>query len=108
MASPSFSLSLPAPLTGRQSWLDELKGLAILLIVLYHAGGVLGWDNRLHGDVGVDMFVVLSGVGLALGSTFTTAREFFAKRLLRLMPAYWVALTLFLLLNTYFLQKQYT
>lgn len=108
MALPSLKIELPAPLSGRLPVLDELKGLAIALIVLYHAGGVLIWANRLHGDVGVDMFVVLSGMGLALGSKFTTPREFLTKRLLRIFPAYWIALTLFLLANTYILQKSYT
>ena len=103
-----LKLELPAPISGRSRVLDELKGLAILLVILYHAGGVLLWENRLHGDVGVDMFVVLSGVGLTLGSGFTTTREFLTRRLVRILPAYWIALTLFLLLNSHFLQKHYT
>lgn len=108
MALPFLKIELPATLSGRLPVLDELKGLAIMLIVLYHAGGVLVWGNYLHGDVGVDMFLVLSGMGLVLGSGFTTPGEFLKKRLSRILPAYWIVLTLFLLGNTYILQKQYT
>ena len=105
---PAIKLELPAPLTGRSPILDELKGVAIVLVILYHAGGVLLWENRLHGDVGVDMFVVLSGAGLTLGSNFTTARNFLSRRLRRILPAYWIVLTSFLLLNSHFLEKHYT
>ena len=58
-----LKLELPAPVTGRLAVLDELKGLAIILVILYHAGGVLVWSNDFHGDVGVDIFVILSGIG---------------------------------------------
>lgn len=104
----AIKIELPAPLAGRSPVLDELKGVAILLIVLYHAGGALAWENRLHGDVGVDMFVVLSGMGLTLGSAFTTPREFLTRRLWRIVPAYWTALTFFLLLNSHFLERHYS
>ncbi|HTX67076.1 MAG TPA: acyltransferase [Opitutaceae bacterium] len=75
--------------------LDELKGLAIVLIVLYHAGGVLVWNNYLHGDIGVDIFVILSGLGLALSPNYRGARAFLARRVLRVMPTYWITLTLY-------------
>ena len=62
-------LELPAPVTGRIKVLDELKGVAIILVILYHVGGVLSWANGPHGEAGVDMFVILSGIGLTLSST---------------------------------------
>jgi peptidoglycan/LPS O-acetylase OafA/YrhL len=94
-------LELPAT-RGRVDVLDELKGLAILLIVVfYHAGGVLGWADVIHGEVGVDMFVVLSGIGLALGSQAESAGRYLARRFLRIYPAYWVALTACLVAGTY-------
>ena len=34
---------------------DELKGLAIALIVLYHGEGIVGIPNVLHGEIGVDI-----------------------------------------------------
>lgn len=87
--------------------LDELKGLAILLVVLNHAGGTLVWQNLLHGDLGVDIFLILSGLGLALSGSDAGPGKFLTRRLLRIMPAYWVALSLFWVLNTHFLQLRY-
>lgn len=105
---PSLTLQIPVPAERRLPVLDELKGVAILLVVLYHAGGVLGWNNYLHGDLGVDIFVILSGIGLAFGSTWNGPVPFLRKRLLRLLPAYWFVLTAYLLANTHFLQLEYT
>jgi peptidoglycan/LPS O-acetylase OafA/YrhL len=92
----ALRLGLPAPLTGRIGALDELKGVAIILVVLYHCGGVLGWENTLHGEVGVDMFVILSGMGLTLGSSDDGIGRYLARRFWRIYPAYWIALGGFL------------
>ena len=48
LISGVVELRLKSPYSGRLQILDELKGLAIILIVLYHAGGVLDWTNTLH------------------------------------------------------------
>jgi peptidoglycan/LPS O-acetylase OafA/YrhL len=104
----SLRLELPAPVSGRIGTLDELRGVAILLVILYHAGGVLGLRNTAHGDVGVDMFVILSGVGLTLGSTSSGgAGRFLMRRFWRIYPAYWVALTGFLLGDAYIWNKHF-
>src|ERR1017187_9946904 len=71
----ALELKVPKAARGRIDAIDELKGVAILLIILYHAGGVLVWQNTLHGDIGVDLFVVISGVGLALRSRVATAKR---------------------------------
>ncbi len=107
-ARPTLTLQAPIPAGGRLPVLDELKGIAIILVVLYHAGGVLTWSNHLHGDLGVDIFVILSGIGLTLGSGWPGAGSFFRRRLVRIMPAYWIALTVFLVANTHFLQLNFT
>lgn len=104
----TLTLQAPVPAGGRLPVLDELKGIAIILVVLYHAGGVLTWNNHLHGDLGVDIFVILSGIGLTLGSGWPGTGTFFRRRLVRIMPAYWIALTVFLVANTYFLQLNFT
>lgn len=106
--APTLTLQLPGPAGGRLPQIDELKGLAILLVVLYHAGGVLTWQNLLHGDLGVDMFVILSGVGLALGNAPTGAMDFLRRRFLRILPGYWVVLTAYWVLNSQILQIRAT
>lgn len=72
----------------RMPVLDELKGIAMIAILLNHAGGVLVWNNYLHGDLGTDLFFLLSGIGLVLGYQTLGAAEFAKQRLLRLLPAY--------------------
>ncbi|HEY5079485.1 MAG TPA: acyltransferase [Opitutaceae bacterium] len=91
------------PPGGRLEVLDELKGVAIVLILLYHAGGVMGWRNLLQGQVGVDMFVFLSGVGLALSTRDAGTLGFLFQRFWRIYPAYWIVLTGFLLADAHFL-----
>ena len=80
-----------------------MKGVAILLVVLYHAGGVMAWRNLLQGQVGVDMFVILSGIGLALSTARLGALRFLFRRFWRVYPAYWIVLTGFLLADAHFL-----
>lgn len=78
-----------------RSDLEGLRGVAILLVVLFHAGitSVAG------GFVGVDIFFVLSGffiTGLLERETEVTGginlTNFYAKRSLRLLPAMLVVL----------------
>ena len=103
-----LKLELPHPVSGRLDVFDELKGLAIILVVAYHFGGALGWSNALHGDLGVDIFVILSGAGLAFGARYENARAFLTRRLIRIMPTYWIVLALFCICNAHFLQLHYT
>jgi len=104
MSSLSWKNLSPVPPSARLPAIDELKGLALILVVFYHLTGILGWTNSLQGQLGVDVFLILSGVTLALGSA---AREplgtFFRRRFLRIFPSYWLALALFLALD-YFLR----
>ncbi len=104
------ALEIKAPTIpgGRIGAIDELKGAAILLILIYHAGGVLVWQNFVHGDVGVYLFVILSGVGLALSRREEPAQSFLRRRFLSIYPTYWIVLTAYLLANTHFLQLHYS
>ena len=77
--------------------LDELRGIAIIFVVLYHAGGVLAFADRLHLETGVDMFVILSGIGLALSTRTESPGRFLARRFMRILPLYWTILTAVLL-----------
>lgn len=82
--------------------IDELKGLAICLIVVYHCEGMLGFPNALHGEIGVDIFLILSGFSLAMNSVEMPLGQYFLRRFARIYPAYWLALALFI-----WLQKKY-
>ena len=71
-----------------------IMGVAMLLIMLFHnAFGALGKVERLfsiYGHWGVDIFIFLSGFGLyhALARTKgTSIKNFYLRRLTRLMPA---------------------
>ncbi|HEY5078921.1 MAG TPA: acyltransferase, partial [Opitutaceae bacterium] len=105
---PTLELKVPGKIAGHVDAIDELRGFAILVIILYHAGGVLVWQNFFHGDIGVDIFVLLSGVGIALSTRVETAGQFLRRRLLRIYPAYWIVLTVFLLANILLLHLPYT
>lgn len=92
----SITFSYPSTGPGRVAVFDELRGLAILQVVTYHLCGVTGYPNRSHGELGVDIFVMLSGAALTLSHRPEEgAGRFLWRRLVRILPAYWIALTLF-------------
>lgn len=74
--------------------LDGLRAVALLLVLLFHAR-IPGFSN---GDLGVDVFFVLSGfliTGILLrseGRGGVSYAEFYRRRALRLLPAYLVVL----------------
>jgi peptidoglycan/LPS O-acetylase OafA/YrhL len=101
-----------APLENRVPELDGLRGIAILLVVIFHYGcGVPGFAPGTIGAYfvapfvrmgwsGVDLFFVLSGYlicGLLLRLPDITLRGFYLRRVARTMPLYIVMLALFVL-----------
>jgi len=89
----------------RQPGLDLLRALAIIVVVIYHAGSFgFALPDRIHrfGWIGVDLFFVLSGylIGgqllapLARGGRINFGR-FFLRRALRILPAYLVVLAIY-------------
>jgi peptidoglycan/LPS O-acetylase OafA/YrhL len=104
--------STPTPTTGSRNprfpLFDSCRGLAALSVLLYHVGAIGGGNTdgplRAIGsvlDVGVPIFFAISG--FLLYRPFVSARfhgvkqpdtrAYARRRALRIVPAYWVALT---------------
>lgn len=96
-AEPTHAL----PHAGRPYYpaLDGLRGLAILLVVVYHNFGFI--NVFFFGWLGVDLFFVLSGFLITdillrtLGEK-NFLRNFYIRRMLRIFPLYYLSLVLFL------------
>ena len=99
----------PPPGNPRFPLFDSLRGLAALAIVLTHVGLGTGANfNAVYGallarlDIGVTLFFVLSGFLLYRpfvaarfeGRPAQRLRDYARRRVLRIVPAYWLALTL--------------
>lgn len=81
----------------------ELMGAAMLFIILFHVGLSRSdpfYGLRRCGNVGVDMFLFLSGVGLWFSWTKNpSVKRFFTRRYLRIYPAWLIMACLFYIPN---------
>ena len=79
-------------LAGISRYRGELMGTAMLFVILFHVS--LSRDDPFYGlrrcgNVGVDMFLFLSGVGLWFAWTKQpSVRTFYRRRLLRILPTW--------------------
>lgn len=81
--------------------LDGIRGLAILLVVVYHNFGFINYF--FFGWLGVDLFFVLSGflitdILLRTRETKNFLGHFYMRRMLRIFPLYYLSLIIFLLI----------
>ena len=76
-----------------------MRGIAIILVILYHNFNFIQYFN--YGWLGVDLFFVLSGfliTNILLNSLTSENyfKNFYARRVLRIFPLYYFSLLLFL------------
>ncbi len=95
--------------------IDLLRAVACLMVVFFHyahRGALDGWspaanpiglsDFARYGYLGVHLFFIISGFVIFLSVRNATVRDFFASRVSRLYPAYWVAVPLTWVLVKFF------
>ena len=91
--------------TRKLDGLEDLRGIAALIVLLHHAAGSIelpqNYDTRvfwgvfIEGTLGVNIFFVLSGFVIAYsnqkdGRSFREILIYILRRLARIFPAYWV------------------
>jgi peptidoglycan/LPS O-acetylase OafA/YrhL len=94
-------MTVEAPQRSHYPALDGLRGVAILLVVLYHNFGFI--KQSYFGWLGVDLFFVLSGfliTSILLKDIGKPGylKNFFIRRILRIFPLYYLILIIFLIL----------
>jgi peptidoglycan/LPS O-acetylase OafA/YrhL len=95
---------------------QELKGFAMLAIVLAHIGYFLVADHRflfplsILAGTGVDMFLFLSGFGLTVSALkkSLSIQDFYVRHLPKLYIPFWITLSAFFILDFYFIAKAYS
>ncbi|MFC4910367.1 acyltransferase family protein [Actinomadura gamaensis] len=107
--SPAPAASRLPVISGRQDALDGVRAIAALMVLLFHVAASTGYLLRpptmplrllSRGEIGVPIFFVLSGLLLyrpwaaaVLGVRRPPgAGRYLWRRVLRLMPAYWVVM----------------
>lgn len=72
---------------------NQIKGLAIFLVFIYHAFGFLRLPNYFAGQIGVDLFLFASGYGVSQSiDKYPTAFNFVRNRFVQLLPKYIAAI----------------
>jgi exopolysaccharide production protein ExoZ len=109
MSGPKTEQQRPRTLYGIQA----LRGVAALMVVLHHA--TFSWGERAPGYIwrngagGVDIFFIISGLVMAITSAgkesgWGAAGRFIERRVVRIMPLYWI-MSLLALGKLYFVSQ---
>ena len=122
-SSPSYNFS-SKPLVSHLAYLDGLRAFAALYVLIHHAVLQLNVDDNYpyfarvissifqHGRFAVDFFIVISGFCLALpiinnnGVFRNGPIEFLKRRAIRILPTYYIALTLSIILALTYINKK--
>jgi len=85
--------------------LDALRGIAALMVVLFHYNSILkekGFFLLKLGVTGVDLFFMISGFVIFMSlRKIKSSDEFIINRFSRLYPTYWTCVTITFLLSIY-------
>ena len=93
----------------RVEFLDAMRGIAIAMVIVNHAGsitGLSGWLRHFTGlmSYGVQLFFVISAYTIFMTYTASVARgspaparDFLVRRLFRIVPVYWMGIILYTL-----------
>jgi peptidoglycan/LPS O-acetylase OafA/YrhL len=117
-------VTVAKPSAGRVEWLDGVRGAAALFVVLHHmwlstwmtfprTTGPWWLSWLLYGHMAVAVFIVVSGFSLALvpirngGELAGGVKRFLRRRAWRILPAYWAALIVSVVLTKVFLASGY-
>lgn len=78
---------------------SSLMGIAMISVFLFHSIGewapVFLYSICLHGNIGVDIFMFLSALGLSYSlSKNSNIFQFYLRRALRIFPVYWVFMSI--------------
>lgn len=95
---------------------NELKGIAILMVIFGHTGYFLASDTRflyplsVASGVGVNLFLFMSGYGLTISASKSSSSPltFYLKRLSKIYPPMWMIIALLLILDFLLLGRTYT
>ena len=92
----------PAPASGagfeahHRNPVNLLRALAVLAVVVHHLahyeGSSVPWLSAIGGQVGVQLFFLISGFLLVRSAGRLGWARFLAGRAIRILPCYWVAL----------------
>ena len=88
---------------------QQLMGLSIIFVLLYHLYVSSSFRDDLvvfkDGFVGVDFFLVLSGLGLCYSFTNNPLKRFYSRRITRIIPLSFLQVILY---NTVFIIQHKT